>query len=67
MRVFFSFLLVLNVTVFAKRFVESLHDREGVVQVVNGREVEVIGEDVTEELTGNWEATDSDKGTMVQP
>lgn len=48
MRVFFSFLLGLNVTVFAKRFVESLYDREG-VKVVNGREVEVIGDDVTEE------------------
>ena len=51
MRVFFSFLLGLNVTVFAKRFVESLDDREG-VEVVNGREVEVIGEDVTEETGG---------------
>lgn len=48
MRVFFSFLLGLNVTVFAKRFVESLYDREG-VEVVNGREVEIIGDDVTEE------------------
>eukprot|EP00434_Breviolum_minutum_P009333 symbB.v1.2.008226.t1/scaffold497.1/size195672/8 len=48
MRVFFSFLLGLNATVFAKRFVESLYDREG-VEVVNGREVEIIGDDVTEE------------------
>ena len=58
MRAFLSLLLVLNVAVFAKRFGGSEVDNGAVVEVVNGREVQVFGEDVTEELTGNWEAKD---------
>lgn len=57
MRAFLSLLLVLNVAV-AKRFGGSEVDNGAVVEVVNGREVQVFGEDVTEELTGNWEAKD---------
>ena len=60
MRVFLSLLLVLNVTVFAKRFGGSDVGNRAGVEVVNGREVQVFGEDVTEseELTGNWETKD---------
>ena len=56
MRAFLSLLLVLNVAVFAKRFGGGEVGNRAVVEAVNGREVQVFGEDVTEELTGNWEA-----------